>query len=169
MQVQSLEVISVNLWQVIISLCNLLIMFLILKKLLFGPVKKIMNQRREQVDRVYAEAEDSRTKANAMKAEYEASMANARQEADAVVKNATEAARRRSDEMISEASLQASHLRQKAEDEIAREKQQMLADVRNEISGIAVTIASKVVERDIDEKDCDRFVEEFIGNVGESK
>lgn len=169
MQVQSLEVISVNLWQVLISLCNLLIMYLILKHFLFGPVKKIMAQRREQVDRAYADAEENRSQAHALKQEYEDRMATARQEADELVKNAADTARRRSDEMISDAALQASHLRQKAEDEIAREKKKMLEDVKSEISGIAVSIASKVVERQIDEKDCDHFVEEFIGNVGEAK
>ena len=58
-------------------------------------------------------------------------------------------------------------MKQKAEAEIAQQKKQMLKDVRNEISELAVDIASKVVEREISQKDYDGFVDQFIQNVGE--
>ena len=41
---QSLEVISVNIWHILISLCNLLILFLIVKRFLFKPVKKALEK-----------------------------------------------------------------------------------------------------------------------------
>ena len=49
------------------------------------------------------------------------------------------------------------------------QKKQMLKDVRGEISGLAVDIASKVVEREISQKDYDGFVDQFIQNVGEEQ
>ena len=58
-------------------------------------------------------------------------------------------------------------MKQKAEEEIAQQKKQMLQDVRSEISELAVDIASKVVEREINQKDYVGFVDEFIQNVGE--
>ena len=140
MSMQSLEIISVNFWQTLISLCNLLIIFLIMKKFLFKPVQAMMKTRREQVDKIYSDADESRESANQMKHEYEQKMASARQEADS---------------------------QQKAEEEIAQQKKQMLQDIRSEISGLAVDIASKVVEREINQKDYDGFVDEFIQNVGE--
>ena len=63
---QNLEIISVNLWQILISLCNLLIMFLLLKKFLYQPVKKAMAERQAAVDRQYAEADEAREKAAAI-------------------------------------------------------------------------------------------------------
>ena len=51
LNVQTLDVISINLWQILISLANLLLIFLILKKLLWKPVKKVMQQRRDMVDK----------------------------------------------------------------------------------------------------------------------
>ena len=56
MSVQSLDIISINLWQILISLANLLIMFLIVKKFLFKPVMNIMNARQEQVDKIFLAA-----------------------------------------------------------------------------------------------------------------
>ena len=102
-----------------------------------------------------------------MKQAYESRLAAAREEADGLVRNAVQTAQRKSDSMIAEASSQVSHMKRKAEEELAQEKKQMLQDVRGEISDIAVSIASKVVEREINESDHKALVDEFIRNVGE--
>jgi len=164
---QSLDVISVNLWQILISLANLLVMFLILKHFLFKPVMKMMAARQAQVDKIYDDANEDRTQAADMKQEYEQRLATAREEADGLVRNAVTTAQRRGDAIVAEANSQASHIKQKAEEEIALEKKQMLMSVRSEISDMAVSIASKVVEREIQKEDHENFMDEFIRNVGE--
>ena len=68
---------------------------------------------------------------------------------------------------LSEAQQQASRLKQKAEEEIEQQKKQMLNEVRQDISELAVDIASKVIEREINKGDYDAFVDEFIRNVGD--
>ena len=166
--VQSLDIISVNIWQILISLINLLIIYRILKKFLFKPVQKVMNERQAQVDRIYGDANQSRAQAEQMKQEYEQRLASAREEADGLVKNAVQTAQKRSDQMINEATAQANRIKQKADEEIAQQKKKMLQDVRDEISDLAVEIASKVVEREISPRDYDGFVDEFIRNVGEN-
>ena len=166
---QSLDIISVNIWDILISLANLLIMFLILKRFLFKPVKRVMDARQAQVDKIYSDADQDRNEAAKMRQDYEQKLAAAREEADGLVRNAVQTAQRRSDQMMAEASGQASRMKQKAEEEIAREKQQMLQDVRGEISDLAVSIASKVVEREIDPADHRQCVDEFIRNVGEEQ
>ena len=169
MNVQSLDIISVNIWQILISLANLLILFLILKHFLFKPVQNVFRTRREQLDGLYDEANQSRAAAEGMKQEYEEKLAAARDEADGLVRAAVQTAQRKGDAIVAEANSQASHLKQKAEQEIAQEKKQMLQDVRGEISDIAVSIASKVVEREVKKQDYDGFVDEFIKNVGEQQ
>ena len=164
---QSLDIISVNIWQILISLANLLIMLLIIKKFLFKPVMKVMQARQEQVDKIYDDANEDRSAAADMKQEYEERLASAREEADGLVRNAVATAQRRGDAIVAEANSQASHLKQKAEEEIALEKKQMLLTVRSEISDMAVSIASKVVEREIQKEDHENFMDEFIRNVGE--
>ena len=166
---QSLEIISVNIWSILVSLANLLIMFLILKRFLFKPVQKMMAARKQQVDQIYQDAKENRDSAINRKQEYEARLATAREEADGLVRNAVQTAQRKGDAIVAEANSQASHLKQKAEQEIAQEKKQMLQDVRGEISDIAVSIASKVVEREVKKQDYDGFVDEFIKNVGEQQ
>ena len=169
MDQSTLSVISVNLWQILISLCNLLIMFLILKRFLFKPVQKMLAQRQAQVDTIYEDANADREAAGTMKQEYEQHLATAREEADNLVRTATQTAQSRSDAMLAEATAQAVHLKNKAEQEIEMERRQMLADVRSEISDMAVAIASKVVEREIKADDQASLVDEFIRNVGEQQ
>ena len=88
MNVQSLDIISVNIWQILISLANLLILFLILKHFLFKPVQNVFRTRREQLDDLYDEANQSRAAAEGMKQEYEEKLAAARDEADGLVRAA---------------------------------------------------------------------------------
>lgn len=167
--VQTLDIISVNIWQILISLINLLIMYLILKKFLFGPVKVILETRQKQVDDIYGEAQQKRDSAETMRQEYEEKLATARDEADGIVRTAQQTAQRRSDAMVSEAAEQVSHMKQKAASEIAQEKKQMLSDVRSEISDIAVEIATRIVGREVRKEDHESFVDEFIRNVGEQQ
>ncbi len=169
MSIQSLDIISVNIWSILISLCNLLILFLILKKFLFKPVTKVMNERQAQVDSIYENAQNDRQAAAEMKQEYETRMALAREEADGLVRNAVQTAQRKSDAIVAEANQQAAHLKQKAENEIQLEKKQMLADVKTEISDLAVSIASKIMEREVNPQDHAEFVDQFIQNVGEKQ
>jgi len=164
---QTLDIVSANLWEILISLANLLILFVLFKKFLYKPVQNVLKARQEQVDKIYDDAEQDRTAASGMKQEYEARLNTAREEADSLVRNAVQTAQRKSDQIVSEANSQASHIKQKAEEEIAMEKKQMLLDVKSEISDMAVSIASKVVEREIQKKDHENFVDEFIKNVGE--
>lgn len=167
MSVQTLDIISVNIWDILLSLANLLILFLILKRFLFKPVKKVMDERQRRVDELFSQAERSRSEADGMKQEYESRLSAAREEADGLVRSAVLTAQRRGDAIVAEASSQASHIKQKAEAEIEKEKRQMLQDVRGEIGDLAVAIASKVVERELDARDRQGFVDEFIRNVGE--
>ena len=167
--IQSLDIISVNIWSILISLVNLLLLFLILKKFLFKPVTKVMNERQNQVTAIYADAEKDRQAAADMKQEYETRMAAAREEADGLVRNAVQTAQRKSDSIIADANSQAAHLKQKAEMEIELEKKQMLSDVKTEISDLAVSIAARIMEREVSQQDHADFVEQFIENVGENK
>ena len=167
MSTQTLEIISVNLWQILLSLANLLILFAILKKFLYKPVKQMFAQREAQVRKLYDDAEESRKAADGMKQEYETRLASARDEADTLVRNAVQSAQTRSDAIVAETGEQVSRMKQKAEEEIRQERRQMLTDVRGQISDIAVDIAQKVVGREISKEDHESFVDDFIKNVGD--
>ena len=78
LETQQLEIISVNIWSILISLANLVIIFLLLKKLLFKPVKKTLAARQAQVDKIYDDAAAAKQTAEADRAEYEQSLPTSR-------------------------------------------------------------------------------------------
>ena len=155
-------------WTFLAQVCNLMIQLVIFKKLLLNPVKKVIAERKAKADSQIADAEKLRTEAEAMKAEYEQNLQNARNEANQIVASAQKTAAARSEELLGEARAQAAALKQKAEADIAQERKKAVNEVKDEIGGIAMEIASKVVEREISEEDHKDLIDEFIKNVGEA-
>ena len=155
-------------WTFLAQICNLMIQLVIFKKLLLNPVKKVIAERKAKADSQIADAEKLRTEAEAMKAEYEQNLQNARTEANQIVAAAQKTAAARSEELLGEARAQAAALKQKAEADIAQERKKAVNEVKDEIGGMAMEIASKVVEREIKEADHQDLIDEFIKNVGEA-
>ena len=155
-------------WTFLAQICNLMIQLVIFKKLLLNPVKKVIAERKAKADSQIADAEKLRTEAEAMKAEYEQNLQNARTEANQIVAAAQKTAAARCEELLGEARAQAAALKQKAEADIAQERKKAVNEVKDEIGGMAMEIASKVVEREIKEADHQDLIDEFIKNVGEA-
>ena len=155
-------------WTFLAQICNLMIQLVIFKKFLLKPIKKVIADRKAKADSEIADAQKLRTEAEAMKAEYEQNLQNARTEANQIVATAQKTATARSEEIVGEARAQAAALKQKAEADIAQERKKAVNEVKDEIGGIAMEIASKVVEREISEKDHKDLIDEFIKNVGEA-
>lgn len=158
--------VSLGYWEICVTLINTLITFLIVKKLLFAPVRKVLAARAEEVQGMYSQAEADRAEAETMKKDYIASMANAKQEAAEITQTATRRATVQAEEIIAEANRQAQDMKKKAEQSIEQERKKAMNEIKNEIAGLSVMIASKVVEKDINEADHKRMIEDFIDKVG---
>ena len=155
-------------WTFLAQICNLMIKLVIFKKFLLKPIKQVIADRKAKADSEIADAQKLRTEAEAMKAEYEQNLQNARTEANQIVAAAQKTAAARSEELLGEARAQAAALKQKAEADIAQERKKAVNEVKDEIGGMAMEIASKVVEREIKEADHQDLIDEFIKNVGEA-
>lgn len=166
MEVQ--QFISIAPWTIIFQILNLLLLMVLFKKYLFKPVTEILEKRQAEIEGHYQEAQQAETDAKAMKADYESKMAGARQEADRVIKTATESANAMSASIVGDARTQADQLKRRAQTEIDLERRRAFDEVKGELSGIALDIASQVIEREVNEKDHEAFINEFIKNVGEA-
>lgn len=166
MEVQ--QFISIAPWTIIFQILNLLLLMVLFKKYLFKPVTEILEKRQAEIEGHYQEAQQAETDAKAMKADYESKMAGARQEADRVIKTATESANAMSASIVEDARMQADQLKRRAQTEIDLERRRAFDEVKGELSGIALDIASQVIEREVNEKDHEAFINEFIKNVGEA-
>lgn len=167
--IQTLEVISVNIWQILISLANLLLIFLILKKLLWKPVQKVMEERKAMVDKQFADAADAQAEAEADKAQWAEKLATADQEAAARIAEADETARRHGDRVIVDAKEKAEGIIRQAEAEAELERQKATASMREEIADLSTVLAEKMLEREINADDHRAMIASFLDEVGDAE
>ncbi|MDO4632825.1 MAG: F0F1 ATP synthase subunit B [Eubacteriales bacterium] len=166
MQVQ--ELVGIVPWTFVAQICNLFIQMYLIKRFLFKPVNAMLEKRKALADAQIREAEEAKKEAAAIKSEYEQNMQEAREKAGEIMTNAQKTAALQSEEMLREASAQAAAIKAKAEKDIAQEKRKAVNEVKNEIGGIAVEIAGKVIEREVKEEDHTKLIDDFIANVGEA-
>ena len=160
--------IGVNFWTALLTLLNFLLILYVGKKFLYGPIMKIIHDRQKEIDDMYADAGSAKEQAQAMQAEYQEKLNTAKESSEQIIKEATARGRSREEEIIAQANADASAIREKASQDIAREKKQAINDAKDEISGISMAIAEKVVERQLNEQDQQDLVEQFIDRLGES-
>ena len=160
--------VGIDPWTALFTFCNMMITFAVLKKFLFKPVKKMIDDRQVEIDTMYADADAAKQKAAELEQEYQQHLQSIRDERDTLLREATARAQKREEEIVGEARAEAAALRAAAEADIAQERKKAVNDLKNEIGGIAVDIAGKVVEREINETDHKALIDEFIRNVGDA-
>lgn len=164
---QTLDIISVNLWQILISLANLTILFLLIKKFLFKPVKKMLAQRQNAINAQYQSAEKAEKAAMADKAAWEEKMQGANEKADAILQTATDNARMRGDKLVAEAKAKAEGIVRTAEAEAALERKKAADSMKREIAEVSTALSEKLLTREIKAEDhralIDAFLEENVG------
>lgn len=165
---QSLDVISVNIWQILISLCNLVILFLILKKFLFKPVQKVTQTRRAELDDIYSEAKAAQTRADMNEKEWSEKLAAVKAESDTIIKNANERAARRGEEIVSDAREKADGIVREAQTQADLEHKKAQAQIKKEIADVSSSISEKVLGREISEADHRDLIERAIAEMGEN-
>lgn len=158
--------IGINPFTMIFAWINLLILYLFLKKLLFVPVKNMIDSRQKEIDDMYSDAESSKSAAEEMKAEYEEKLSSANEESEEIVRKAIRRAQLREEEILKEAGVKAERVLERAEKQIELEKKQAINDVKNQVSGMAIDIAAAIIERDVDKSEHETMIDDFINNMG---
>ena len=161
----NLDVISLNIWQIIISLLNLVILFLLFRKFLFEPVKKVIAKRQTEVESVYDKAAKAQGEADELKSSWESKMKTAQDEADKIVKEATEKADRRNEVMLYESREKAESIIRKAKSEAERDKADAQEYIKKEIVDVSTALSEQVLGREINMDDHKNLIDDFIDNL----
>lgn len=123
---------------IVFTVINLLVLYFILRKLLFGRVNAVLEQRAARVKETIDSAEASKSQAEELRAEYEDKLTDARQEAAKLVADAQNRAQRAYEAKMADAETDAKRLRSEAEAQIASERDAMLRGARNEVASLAL-------------------------------
>ena len=160
------SLVAINPVTLIAQICNLFIQMFIVKKFFLDKIKAILDQRRAAADQEITTAEAAKAEALEIKQTYEQNMLQAKAQASEILERAQKTATTRGEEIIRQANEEAAQLKQKAAADIAMEKKKALNDAKDEISGVAMAIAEKVVERQLDSADHDKLINQFIDGLG---
>jgi F-type H+-transporting ATPase subunit b len=147
---------------------NLLILYFVLRKLLFNPIKNMIDSRQKEIDDMYDNAEKNKAEAEEMRESYEKKLESATEESEEILRSAQRRALLREEEILKEAAEQARRTKERAEEQIALEKRQAMNDIKDEVSAIAIQIAEAVVARDVKAEEHEKLIDGFIDTMGDN-
>lgn len=160
------EFLNINFFTALFTLVNTVILFLVLKKFLFKPVMKMITDRQKEIDDLYDAAGAAEQNAKALEQAYQQKLSAAAETGERMVKEAVKRGQDREEEIIRQANAEAAAIMDKAAADIAMEKKKAINDAKDEISGMAMAIAEKVVGRELNEADQADLIDGFIAQLG---
>ena len=161
------EFLNINFFTALFTLVNTIVLFAVLSKFLFGPVMQMIADRQQEIDDLYAAANEARDNAQAMEASYKQKLEVAAQTGEEMVKQAVLRGQTREEEILRQANAEADAIRRKAAADIALEKKKAINDAKDEIADMAMEIAGKVVGHSLNTEDQAQLVDSFIDRLGD--
>lgn len=166
---QSLEVISVNIWNILVSLLNLIILFLLVKKFLFKPVNNMLDRRQSEIDKRYEAADEAKRIAEENELLWNEKIDTVKAETDEMIKKAQNSAKRQGETIVSKAKEQADGIIRQAENQAQLEMKKAEESIKQEIVEVSTALANKILEREINTEDHRGLIDSFIEKMGDEK
>ncbi|MDQ0226751.1 F0F1 ATP synthase subunit B [Metabacillus niabensis] len=160
---------GLNTGDIVFQLLMFLILLALLGKFAFGPVMNIMKQREEHIANEINSSEERNKEAQKLVEEQREMLKQARVEAQTLVENAKKLGEQQKEDIIQAARAEAGRLKESALKEIEREKEQAVAALREQVASLSVLIASKVIEKELDEREQEKLINDYINEVGEGR
>ncbi len=159
---QSLEVISVNVWQILISLSNLIILFLVAKRFLFKPVENMLARRKTELDKKYMDAENYKSLAEENHKRWEEKIHALEADGDKIIKTAIDEAKKKTEKLIEEATRKAESIVAEAKQRAENEMKKAEDEIKEQIVDVSLVLAERILMREISRKDNSMIINSFI-------
>lgn len=150
----------------VLAIIAFLILYFLLNRYAFGPLFGIMEQRTERVVGQLKSAEEDRKAANALLEEQKAALEQARKDAYDIIEQARQTSARQTDDILRQAKEEASRMKEDALKDIETEKNKAVVALRSQVSAMSVMIASKIIEKQVDEKSQEKLITQYLDEVG---
>ncbi|EKU47163.1 F0F1 ATP synthase subunit B [Staphylococcus massiliensis] len=151
----------------LVTLITFIILLLLLKKYAWGPLKSVMDERERSINKDIDDAEQAKINAQKLEEENKETLKKTQDEVHRILEDAKQQARKQQEDIIHEANVRANGMIETAQSEINMQKERALSDINNQVSELSVLIASKVLHKEISEKDQKALVEKYIKEVGD--
>ena len=149
------------------TIINLVVLYLLLKHFLIGPVMNIMDKRKQMIDDGFKNAEAAQADANRLKQEYEAALSGAKQESVQLIEDARKSAKAEYDRIVNEAGEKADTMIESAKENVRVEREQTMKELKSQIAGLAAASAAKIIGGNADDKESRDLYDQFLKEAGE--
>lgn len=146
-----------------------IVLMVLLKKYAWAPLMKVMKDRENYIANEIEAAEKARKEANELLEQHRQMIKQARIETQEFIEQAKKQGEKQRDDIIEAARLEAERLKESARLEIEREREKAVAQLREQVASLSVLIASKVIEKELNEKDQEALINEIIQKAGEEE
>nr|WGD72990.1 F0F1 ATP synthase subunit B [Bacillus subtilis]WGD85869.1 F0F1 ATP synthase subunit B [Bacillus subtilis] len=161
---------SFNGGDILFQLLAMLILLALLKKYaLEYSLLNIMKQREDHIAGEITSAEEKNKEAQQLIEEQRVLLKEARQESQTLIENAKKLGEKQKEEIIQAARAESERLKEAARTEIVKEKEQAVSALREQVASLSVMIASKVIEKELDEQAQEKLIQDYLKEVGESR
>ena len=147
------------------TLITFAIAVFILWKYAFGPLQRIIDERRARIRESFEAAEETRSEAHRLLAEYKESLTRVRGEAEDILERARKAGESTKEEILAEAKEQADRRLDQARQQIERDTRAALSDIKAQVADLALLAAEKVTAKSLDDDDHRRLIEDALKDV----
>ncbi len=147
----------------VINIINIVVLFIVTKKLLYKPVKKYLEDRKAKVASGFEEAEKMKAEALAQKAEYDAVIADADAKVKASLAESQAKAKEEAEKILAAAKAEAEGLLKESREEAEAERKQLLKAEKEDIVGAALDISGRILCREVTDADNRAIIDSFFG------
>ena len=158
---------DLDLWTVLWTGINLVVLYLLMRHFLFQPVTNLMEQRTKAIEEGIAQAQKAKQAAQTLQEQSEAQLAQVRGQADQIVAQAKQQGQREYDQIIASAQADAQAIRTDAQQQLEAERRQMLQDAQQQVAALALLAAAKVSGHAMDQAGDQELVEDFLREAGD--
>jgi len=146
-----------------------ILLWILLAKVLFRPVLALLHAREQEIKTTYEQAHATRSAADELKSELEQRLAGIEAEARSRIQAAVKDAQDAKDDILADARTRAEGIRQRGQEDLAREREKTLAALREQVVDISLSAAGKLIEASLDEAKHRKLVKDFVNRIGSAK
>ena len=151
----------------VFTIINLIVLYLLMKKFLFGPIIGVMEKRKAMIDEQLASAEKTTTEANQLKGQYEDALKSAKEESFSIVEQAKDEAKVQADSIVKRANDQAGQILEKARRDISTEQEAAMKAMEGKVAELAMDAASRIMGKKNDEAQDMSLYDQFLEGAGD--
>ena len=151
----------------VFTIINLLVLYLLMKKFLFGPIIKVMDVRKAMIDQQFAGAKEQEDQAKALKEQYEGALKSAREESFQIMEQPRKEAKAQADKTVEDTQAKVSAMLAKAQEDINTERENAMRQMKDDVASLAMEAAGKIIGKNSGADQDLSLYDQFIEKAGD--